>query len=222
MLARLRSGDMPAEGEWLVAERQSAGKGRQGRAWSDGFGNFMGSTVVYLNGGDPPAHTLSLVAGVALHDTVRPFVDAGHTLHLKWPNDLLLGGAKLSGILLEREGQGVVVGIGVNLAQAPQLPDRATACLAQLGPAPAPQAFAEALAEHMRATVATWRSAGFETIRQRWLAAAHPQGTSITVHDEGRQTISGAFAGLSQDGALLLLDADGMVQTVHAGDVTLG
>ncbi|RZL52832.1 MAG: biotin--[acetyl-CoA-carboxylase] ligase, partial [Sphingomonas sp.] len=116
------------EGLWLRAERQTAGKGRLGRQWVSEPGNLYASTLVRLRPADPAPATLALVAAVALHRAVGVFLpDAAR---LKWPNDLLLGDAKLSGILLERSEDAVVVGIGVNLAHHPDLPDRATTSLA--------------------------------------------------------------------------------------------
>ena len=123
------AGERIAEGHWLVADRQSAGRGRQGREWFDGFGNFMGSTVVHLRAGDPLAPTLALVAGLAAYQAVLPHCPDPVPLRLKWPNDLMFAGAKLAGILLEREGDSVIVGIGVNLAIAPQVPGRETLAL---------------------------------------------------------------------------------------------
>src|SRR3546814_12846456 len=92
--------DGAAEGLWLRAERQSAGRGRQGRAWASPAGNLYVSTIVRLRPTDPPAATLALVAAVAVEATVRLFL-AGD-LALKWPHDLLLGGPQLAGLLLER------------------------------------------------------------------------------------------------------------------------
>ncbi|QYU66767.1 hypothetical protein J4558_17585 [Leptolyngbya sp. 15MV] len=93
---RLRGGERVPEGEWLVADRQFAGRGRQGRAWSDGKGNFMGSTVVHRIEGDPPAPSLALLAGLALHEVATPLVPDPTRLTLKWPNDLLHDRAKLA------------------------------------------------------------------------------------------------------------------------------
>jgi BirA family transcriptional regulator, biotin operon repressor / biotin---[acetyl-CoA-carboxylase] ligase len=91
------------EGVWLRAERQQGGRGRQGRAWVSPVGNFYGSTLVRLRDSDPAPATLALVAAVALEEVVRAYLpEATPALAIKWPNDVLLGGAKLSGILLER------------------------------------------------------------------------------------------------------------------------
>ena len=103
LLAALRAGERVGEGEWLVAGRQTAGRGRQGRDWFDGAGNFMGSTIVRLSPRDPSPATLALVAGVAVHETVLPQLAQPSALAIKWPNDLLYAGAKLAGILLERQ-----------------------------------------------------------------------------------------------------------------------
>ena len=113
------------EGDWLVARRQTAGRGRAGRQWEDGAGNFMGSTVVVLRPGDPLPQTLALVAGLATAEAIAAVPRAPDAM-LKWPNDLLVDGAKLAGILLERAGETVVIGIGVNLIRAPAVAGRAT------------------------------------------------------------------------------------------------
>ena len=222
LAARLRNGERVAEGGWLIADRQVAGRGRQGRPWSDGAGNFMGSTLVRPGPGDPPAHTLTLMAALAVYDAVLPLLAEPQALAIKWPNDLLLRGAKLSGILLERVGEAVVVGIGVNLAQAPDLPDRPAVALAQLGPAPDRDAFAATLAEAFDRELERWRTFGIEPLVRRWLAAAHPVGTALRVHDAEGQPTSGRFAGLAADGSLLLRLEDGATRAIHAGDVTLG
>lgn len=221
LLARLGRGDDLIEGHWLVADRQSAGRGRAGRQWSDGHGNFMGSTVARLLPGDPPAPTLSLVAGVALHRTLCRLVGALPDMVLKWPNDVLIDGAKLAGILLERQGDAVVVGIGVNLAQAPQLPDRPTMALSGLGHTIARDAFAQSLADEWHTALANWHQHGWATLRQDWLTRAHPRGTLLSVRDPAAGTIIGAFAGLEPDGAALLRLADGQCRAIHAGDIEL-
>ena len=222
LLARLATGEHIAEGHWLVARRQIAGRGRQGRRWLDAPGNFMGSTVVRLTPQDPPAPTLSFVAALAVYETVLPRLANPAALQLKWPNDVLLGGAKFCGLLLEREGGHAVIGIGVNLGAAPSLADRATDSLASHGPAPLPATFATELAFHFDQELARWREFGLGPIFARWLAAAHPLGTPLTVHDPAGDTVQGTFAGLAPEGALQLRLADGSVRVIHAGDVALG
>lgn len=221
LLERLRAGEQVVEGNWLVADRQTAGRGRQGRGWFDGHGNFMGSTVVRTSAGDPSAHTLSLVTGIALHETVRPFCPDDRMPVLKWPNDVLVSGAKLSGILLEATGHAVVVGIGVNLKQAPDLPDRATIALSSFGPAPDRDFFAGELARNFADILQRWRTYGLEPILRQWSALATPEGTPLSVHEPGGALIAGQFAGLAEDGSLRLRLADGTSRAIHAGDVTL-
>jgi BirA family biotin operon repressor/biotin-[acetyl-CoA-carboxylase] ligase len=208
--------DAAAEGEWLVALIQDAGKGRQGRLWQSLDGNFFGSTLVQLRAGGPAAPSLALAAGLALieaADTAAP----GRDLMLKWPNDLMLGTAKLGGILLERSGDRVVAGFGVNLAKAPAIEGRATA---DLGGAISPQAFAPLLAASFARLLAAWRSAEPEAFARAWLARAHPIGTALTVHSGKDETVSGTFAGIDPDGALRL-EIQGETQVIRAGDVFL-
>jgi BirA family biotin operon repressor/biotin-[acetyl-CoA-carboxylase] ligase len=221
LIASLQSGDRVPEGEWLVADRQTQGRGRQGRAWFDGAGNFMGSTVVRIGAGDPPPQTLALLTGLALHAAVSPLLVNPAALSLKWPNDLLIGRAKLAGILLERQADAVVVGVGVNLAVAPQLPDRETIALAALGPAPGRDHFAATLAAAFDLELGRWRSAGTAPLLRRWLAVAHPVGTPLAVHEPGGGSLSGSFAGLDDSGSLLLRLEDGALRSIAAGDVML-
>ena len=141
---------------------------------------------------------------MALHEAVTAFAQ-GQPVTIKWPNDLMVAGAKLSGILLERAGDAVVIGFGVNLAHHPEGLDRPATSLARLmGSAPEPQAFAETLAECFA----------------RWLLAAHPVGTALSAQ-AGSMRIEGLFEGLDETGALCLRLADGTHHVMHAGDVFL-
>ena len=165
-------------------------------------GNLHASTLVRLADGEPPAPTLALVAAVALHEAVSVFcspakagvqaTQASHSkpwapafageLVIKWPNDLLLGGAKLSGILLERSADAVVIGFGVNLAHHPDDLDRvATSLAATVGSTPDPATFLLVLADSFARWLGRWRSGGLTAIRTAWLARAHPIGTALTV-----------------------------------------
>ena len=209
------------EGLWLRAERQSGGRGRQGREWHSPPGNLHASTLVRLRPGDPPAPTLALVAAVALHEVASDFVAGRTRIDIKWPNDLLVAGAKLSGILLERIGDAVVVGFGVNLSDHPDEIARPAINIGMLGGAPHPARFLDALAAGFARWVARWRAEGLEPIRQAWLAAAHPPGTPLSTHTASGAWIEGLFDGLDESGALRLRLADGSSQVIHAGDVFL-
>jgi BirA family biotin operon repressor/biotin-[acetyl-CoA-carboxylase] ligase len=206
-----------AEGDWLVALEQESGKGRQGREWRSAPGNFFGSTVVRLRRDDPPAHTLSLAAGLALVEAIDVAVP-GQALMLKWPNDVLLRGRKLAGILLERSSERVVVGFGVNLARAPELQDRQAA---SLDAATTPEAFAPLLAASFARLLRLWRSIESSALVRAWQERAHLHGTRLTVHIGKDETVSGRFAGLEPDGALRLMLDSGEIEVVRAGDVAL-
>lgn len=219
LLAALRAGERVGEGDWLVAERQTAGRGRQGREWFDGAGNFMGSTVVRLAPSDPPPASFALAVGLAVYEAVLALLADPAPLWLKWPNDVTYAGAKLAGILLEREGEALVVGSGVNLAQAPTIEGRETLALAELIPVPDRDLFAGALAASFATELERWRSYGLDPLVRRWQAAAHPPGTQLTVSPPGEAPLTGAFDGLTGDGALRLRLADGSSRVMHAGDV---
>ncbi len=156
-----------------------------------------------------------------MREAVLKHLTAETSVMLKWPNDLLVDGAKLSGILLEGAPGGVVVGIGVNLAVAPDLPDRPTVALAQLGNCPGRDAFARDLATALGDEVNRWRTFGLEPLIRRWEAAAHPLGTMLRAGEGQDGAIEGAFAGLAADGALQLRLADGSLRAIHAGEINL-
>ena len=195
---------------------QDAGRGRQGREWVSESGNFFGSTLVSLAAGDPAPQSLSLVAGLALIEAVDVAVP-DQLLMLKWPNDLMLGTAKLAGILLERSGDRVVVGFGVNLASAPKLEGRDAGAL---NGALLPQAFAPLLAGSFARMLSLWRASDAEAFARAWLARAHPVGTHLAVHSNADEKVNGTFDVIESDGALRLR-RNGDVDLIRAGDVEL-
>lgn len=202
--------DGAPEGLWLRAERQSGGKGRQGRAWQSPPGNLYASTLVRVDPKHPPPPTLALVAAVALHEAVSRYTAYAR---IKWPNDITINRAKLAGILLERQGDAVVIGFGVNLAHHPEDLDRPAA---SLGARVAPEALLRRLAACFEGWLERWRTEGLAPVRVAWLAAAHPLGTPLA--SGGAE---GVFDGLDETGALRLRLADGALRIVHAGDVFL-
>ena len=212
------SDESAIEGDWLVALEQEAGRGRQGRTWQSIEGNFQGSTIVQLREGDWSAPSLTLVAGLALIEAVEAVAPRA-PLTLKWPNDLLLDDAKLAGILLERAGDRVAVGFGVNLAAAPAIAGRRTAALKPFAEF-APPAFAPLLAASFDRVLAAWRSSDPAQFAEAWLARAHPIGTPLEVHGGPGKRVVGTFDGIEPDGAMRL-KRDGMIDIVRAGDVTL-
>ena len=212
--------DGAEEGLWLRAERQTAGRGRLGRDWASSPGNLYASTLVRLRASDPIAATLAFVAAVALEEVVAAYADPA-ILALKWPNDLLLNGAKLSGILLERTHDAVIVGIGVNLADHPRDLNRPVTSLSAAGfGAPDPQLFLTDMADAFARWVATWRR-DMGTVLARWQERAHPRGTALSVRLPGGTRTEGLFAGLDANGALRLRLAGGAEEIIHAGDVFL-
>jgi BirA family biotin operon repressor/biotin-[acetyl-CoA-carboxylase] ligase len=225
LAARVSAGEALAEGRWLVADRQTAGRGRQGREWADGTGNFMGSTLVRLRSDDPPPASLSFVAALAVYTAIAPLVGTAQMVQLKWPNDVILNAGKVAGILLERVGDVVIVGIGVNLVSAPDLPDRTTACIASTGADISRNAFGEILARTVREQLAAWRAgypkAGLRPVLARFLACStHQPGTRLRVHIGQGEMLEGQFTGLDEsDGALRLRMEDGSERTIRAGDV---
>ncbi|MDB5707352.1 MAG: biotin--protein ligase [Sphingomonas bacterium] len=215
------AGSGAGEGLWLRAERQTGGRGRQGRAWASPEGNLYASTLVRLRPHDPQAATLALVAAVALEEVVSAYLPRADAVRIKWPNDLLLDGAKLSGILLERADDAVVIGIGVNLAHHPTDLERPATSLAAHGAAPDPADFLETLADAFARWLGIWRAEGLGPVRARWLDRAHAPGTALTARLPDGSAIDGLFSGLDNEGALILRLADGTTRVIHAADVFL-
>jgi BirA family transcriptional regulator, biotin operon repressor / biotin---[acetyl-CoA-carboxylase] ligase len=172
---------------------------------------------VQLRPEDPPAQTLSLAAGLALIEALDVAVP-DEPLLLKWPNDLMLSGKKLAGILLERSGDRVVLGFGVNLAAAPEVPDRR---VASLSGNMQPEAFAPLLAGSFSRMLTLWRTSEPSALVRAWEHRAHLVGTRLSVHLNKDEQISGRFGGLDPDGALRLLLDDGSMEIVRAADVFL-
>jgi BirA family biotin operon repressor/biotin-[acetyl-CoA-carboxylase] ligase len=218
--------DGAGEGLWLRADAQTGGRGRRGRLWVSSPGNLYASTLVRVAPGDPPAPTLALVASVALDELVAAIVGS-ECVRLKWPNDLLLDSgagawAKLSGILLERAGDAIVIGFGVNLAHHPTDLDRAVTSLAAAGiDPPAPDIFLADLAAAFARWLSRWRGEGLAPVRRQWLLRAHPVGTALSAREADGSRTDGLFEGMAEDGALRLRLADGSVHVMHAADVFL-
>ena len=207
------------EGLWLRADRQTAGRGRQGRPWTSPAGNLYASTLVRVRTDDPSPASLALVCAVALADTIAALGCPAVTI--KWPNDLLLDGAKLAGILLERQGDGIVAGFGVNLASHPAVEGRETASLAgRLWVHSAAELHEHLMAEFARWLV-IWRRDGLAPVIERWEEQAHPRGTALIANLSDGSSVPGAFDGLASDGALRLRLADGATRVIHAADVFL-
>lgn len=221
-------GGSPHEGLVVSAEVQTAGRGRRGRAWSSPRGNLSCSVLVAVGGPNGDAGQLSFVAGVALHAALCALAP-GQPLALKWPNDMLLGGRKMGGMLLEgvfppgaRPGEGaVIIGTGVNLAEAPDTGALyPVAALAQDGgPVVTPAALLTVYMEALAAGLARWRSEGFGPIRAAWLAAAHGLGGPVTARLADGRELSGVFEALDGDGGMILRTASGDRERVVAGDV---
>lgn len=200
------------DGTAIMARRQTAGRGTHGRVWESPPGNLYLSVLLRPDAPLREAPRFALLAAVALHDA------AGPRTRLKWPNDLLLDGAKAAGILVESEAVGARIawlsfGIGVNLAFAPEVPGRATAALG----AEPPEDFAARLLTALAARRDQMAREGFAAIGEAWQAAGPEPGTPIIVN-RGATRITGRYEGLADDGGLrLMTDAGGVV--LHAGEI---
>lgn len=218
---RALAADWP-EGQWLRAERQTAGRGRLGRAWESQSGNLQASTVIRLRRDDPPVSGLGLLMGVIAHSAVSALAPNTGAI-LKWPNDLMIGQAKLAGMLLEREGDAVIAGIGVNVASAPEIAGRQTIALTNCIGAEglSVDGMMEYLVFSFDRWLAVWREKGNVAIIQAWMERAHPAGTQLSITTASDRPQQGRFVGLDRDGALILGLDNGTTETFHSGDVGL-
>jgi BirA family biotin operon repressor/biotin-[acetyl-CoA-carboxylase] ligase len=206
------------EGYWLRAAQQTGGVGRRGRKWESPQGNLYCSTVIDIRPADPAPSSLSFVAGLAVYQAICSFLPDVPML-LKWPNDVLVSDAKICGILLERVKDQVVVGIGVNVAIAPQIEGRSVTSLTAEGAAIDAVGLLDILSREFESGVSLWREAGLAHILEKWQSLAHPVGTVVTASDDGGEKITGEFAGLDADGALRLRKTDGTLIEIRAGDI---
>lgn len=207
---------------WIVARSQSAGRGRRGRAWTSAAGNLFATGLYRLNATPAEAANLSFAAALAVGDLAAAHIDPA-LIALKWPNDVLVAGRKVSGILLEsgshaEGGLWLAVGIGVNLAHHPDDAERPATDFSEHGAAVTPEQAVETLSRRFDHWRAKWAEGGFTPLREAWLARARGLGERCTVRLEG-ETLEGVFADLHHDGSLRLDLPGGARRFISAGDV---
>lgn len=214
---------------WIMARRQLQGRARRGRQWTDPEGNLASTLVLFPRGSLADAGLRSFVAALALRDALDAVIgDEGRAaLALKWPNDVLLNGGKLAGILLESAGNGqgdvrhLAVGIGVNLAAAPSVVEdgalRPVSLLGETGVRIAPEAFLVHLAGAFARREEQLRTRGFAAIRADWLAHATRIGEEITAKS-GKVTTTGIFRTIDDAGNLVLETRSGEI-SIPAAEV---
>jgi len=212
---------------WIWSARQSQGRGRGGREWISRPGNLFASLLVGVNCPPRIAGQLALLAGIVAYDTIAKLIayEGRPELLLKWPNDILLSGEKLAGVLLENVGSSgenrsvVVIGTGINLASHPEDLPQPAVSLSAYGMTVTPAEALEVLAATTRDWITRWGEGFcFPTIRRAWLDRAGPAGRPLRVKVQGKET-DGVYGGLDADGALRLLTPDGGEYRIAAGDV---
>lgn len=211
---------------WILALRQTAGRGRRGRAWVDPVGNFASTLLMPISGSADQAALRSFIASLALFDAFVAVTGRSTGLALKWPNDVLLNGGKIAGILLESAGAGgdistLSVGIGVNLLNVPDLVEAGAVppvnLLSETGANVTPEEFLNALAPAFARYETQFTTYGFEPIRTAWLARAARLGQVITART-GNNEQTGTFETVDDSGALILRTAQGL-RAIPAGEV---
>jgi len=215
---------------WIMARRQSAGRGRRGRVWQSGADNLAATLLLTLDASPLRAAQLGFVAALAVADMVQAYAPPT-TVRLKWPNDVLVEGRKVAGVLIESGpakagGLWVSTGIGLNLVSCPadvEYPAMALAdgLSADVKCCPSPDEAMEWLSESLAWRLSQWLEQGFEPIRQAWLERAMGMGRICSAR-LARQTIEGVAESLDADGALLLRLPDRGLARITAGDVFFG
>ncbi len=204
---------------WIIADEQTEGRGRLGRHWVSKPGNLYTTHVFPFAAPQAIASHISFIAALAIHDTALSFATVA-AVTLKWPNDCLLGGAKLSGVLAELHNNHMILGMGLNVSHAPNdLPYKATCLCAHAPNATVAQTF-ETLQLKVKKWLQIWDSGqGFHHIHRAWEARCDAIGKPISL-DTGAAILHGTFAGLAADGGLLL-NHNNTTTIHHAGDVRI-
>lgn len=215
----------PDQKIWLLAKRQTDGYGRHGNQWHQQEGDFAGSFLFNPNTTPELIAQLSFLVGLTVKHTLDGFLKQagrnGDALTLKWPNDILLNGEKISGILLEllpqKEEYFLSIGIGINIVSAPDhLPYRATH-LSRFGITPSIGAMVEALDKNLHGWLEIWSKYGFAPIREEWCKNAEKIGRQIGVR-MGDKTLIGCFETINEQGCLVLKN-DGQDRAISAGEI---
>jgi BirA family biotin operon repressor/biotin-[acetyl-CoA-carboxylase] ligase len=205
---------------WITAERQTAGRGRRGRVWDSAQENLAATLLLRPEAPAAIIGQLSFVAALAVAEMAAHFAP-GAAITVKWPNDVLAEGKKLSGILLESVGASLAIGIGVNLSSHPPDTEFPAISLAALGATPpSPLEALDLLAAGFAGWYDIWEKSGFAPIRDAWLARAAGLGSRIRARLPGTEHV-GVFEGVDEQGALLLRDADKLL-VLAAGDIFFG
>lgn len=209
---------------WISAGRQTAGRGRRGRAWESPTGNLAATYLMVTDLAPAEAAQISFVAALAASDLVRAYVTA-EPVKVKWPNDVMIGSEKVCGILVESgrtpdQRLWLAVGVGVNLARAPAAPERPATAMARRmeGAPPQPQEALQMLAAAFDHWVTRWEQEGFAAIAGAWTERAYGLGETCTARLPN-ETVLGIAEGLDADGALRLRLEDGSERRITAGDV---
>jgi BirA family biotin operon repressor/biotin-[acetyl-CoA-carboxylase] ligase len=222
-ITRAKEGE--PEGLAITAARQTAGRGSRGRNWLSSPGNLALSVLLRPQVKPSESSIFPLLAGIAVAEAVRNVCPPGLQPMLKWPNDVLISGAKIAGLLIDaapRDGRidWLVIGIGINLGFAPELPGRLTTSLAAHAVTVTPQAAAQAVLDKLATWLEIFARQGAPDIIDAWLQRAHPIGAEIEVRGVN-QTAAGTFAGLSPTGELLL-NVENRIEIFRTGDILLG
>ena len=218
---------------WIIANKQSKGKGRNGNAWFSNYGNFSGSIIFFPTVKHNYLHLYGFFAGVALYNTVKEIITNDADIRLKWPNDLMIENCKVAGILLEsiqkpkNAAVGLIVGIGVNLNSSPRLNASSkksykTQCLANFTENKINRSiFFSEFNDQLVKLGWSISEENLSSILKLWQARSYDKGSKVEISDSKGEINSGTFLGLDEIGGLILGENTG-VKKIYSGDVYFG
>ncbi len=218
---------------WIIANKQSKGRGRNGNTWFSNYGNFSGSIIFFPSVERTYFHFYGFLVGVALYNTIKEIVANGVDIRLKWPNDLMIENCKVAGILLESvqesvfSNSGLIVGIGVNLNSSPRLGSNSikrykTECLASFTDNKINQSiFFSEFNDQLVKLGSEISEKNLCSVLKLWQARSYDKGSKVQVTDNKGKINSGSFLGLDEIGGLILGENTG-IKKIYSGDVYFG
>ncbi len=206
---------------WVISKKQTNGRGRRGRVWTSLSGNLFATYVIKLDDISKLSPLYSFIIAIALKNCIDKYIPSKHTF-LKWPNDIIVDSKKISGILLEswveKPNAFIAIGIGVNLAQSPDIEDKETVSIKDYTKPPEPKFFLSQLDAEFNKLLEIYKNDGFEIIKKLWEDHAYGIGKAVHIFSQS-EDLNGVFGGISQNGELILIDENQCVKLIQAGDV---
>lgn len=206
---------------WVISKKQTNGRGRRGRVWTSLSGNLFATYVIKLDDVSKLSPLYSFIIAIALKNCIEKYIPQQETL-LKWPNDILVDGKKISGILLEswieKPNAFIAIGIGVNLLQSPDIEDKETTSIKDYSKPPEPKYLLSQIDTEFNILNEIYINEGFSPIKKLWEENAFGFGKPVQIKSQN-ETLFGIFNGINENGELILIDENQNIKFIQAGDV---